>query len=351
MKKTVLVTGTGGRSVGSGILHALLRTTADVRDRWHVIAADANPFAWGLYLADDYELLPMASSPDYIETLLRVIARRQVHAIIPGTESEADLLLKNKDQLGQVFLIANRLDLMPLMMDKFAAARKLADLGYRTIPSRPISDWETLSDQYGFPLVIKPTTGTGGSRGLHLVCSAEEMRSILPTIENVGSPCVQPYVGDAENEFTVGVLSDFNGTLIDSIVMKRKLLGLSLLTQSSIADKNFAISTGYSQGFIIRDKYIQDFCEGLAGKLGSRGPLNIQLRIDKDSGTPYVLEIHPRFSGTTPIRADVGFNEVDILLRCALLSESFGRLSYKYDVAAIRAFEHLIVPICELASN
>ncbi len=75
----------------------------------------------------------------------------------------------------------------------------------------------------------------------------------------------------------------------------------------------------------------------------STGPLNIQLR--KLDGKFYIFDFHPRFSGTTPIRADVGFNEVDILLRNHLFDEKFGRLNYTTDVAAIRAFEHVIVPI------
>ena len=71
--------------------------------------------------------------------------------------------------------------------------------------------------------------------------------------------------------------------------------------------------------------------------------MNIQLRLSGDD--IYVFEIHPRFSGTSTMRADVGFNEPDILLRNILLNETFGRLNYQYNVAAIRAFEHIIVPM------
>ena len=110
--------------------------------------------------------------------------------------------------------------------------------------------------------------------------------------------------------------------------MKRKLIGLSLLTSRKIGNKNAAISTGYSQGFFVKDREAQDFCEKLASDLGSMGPLNIQLR--KSKGKIYVFEIHPRFSGTTPCRADVGFNEPDILLRNHLLGHKFGRLDYQY---------------------
>jgi carbamoyl-phosphate synthase large subunit len=99
---------------------------------------------------------------------------------------------------------------------------------------------------------------------------------------------------------------------------------------------------------VIRHPEIQEFCEDLARRLGSRGPLNLQLRVHR--GEFYVFEIHPRFSGTTPIRASAGFNEPDILLRSFLYGEEFGRLHYQADVAAIRAFEHVLVPIDQMRS-
>jgi carbamoyl-phosphate synthase large subunit len=346
--KTVLVTGTGGRSVGSGILHALVRSSPEVRAGWRVVAADADPFAWGLYRADAAALLPLANSPDYVPAVQRLVATQKIDAIIPGTEVEMGVLLRNADLFAPAVLIANRLELLPLMLDKFETARKLTSLGYATIPTVPLAEWPSIAAQFGFPLIIKPTQGTGGSRGLHLVRDEDEFRRLLPLFDQRGTVCVQPYVGDCEQEYTVGVLSDRAGKLIDSIVMHRKLIGLSLLDAANVGDRRYAISTGYSQGFFVRVPAIQAFCEELALRLESRGPLNIQLRLDPATKEPLVFEIHPRFSGTTPIRADVGFNEVDLSLRNALFGESFGRLNYRTDVAAIRTFEHVIVPIDQL---
>lgn len=346
--KTVLVTGTGGRSVGSGILHALVRSSAEVRARWRVVAADADPFAWGLYQADAAALVPFADSSDYVAAIERLVATHRIDAIIPGTEVEIEVLLRNANLFLPAVVIANRLELLPLMLDKFAAAKRLTSLGYAAIPTVPIGDWASIASRWGFPVVIKPTRGTGGSKGVHLVRDEDELRRLLPVVTEIASACVQPYVGDFEQEYTVGVLSDHSGNLIDSIVMRRKLIGLSLLASTHVGERRCAISTGYSQGFIVRAPAIQTFCEQLALRLGSRGPLNIQLRLDPATKEPLVFEVHPRFSGTTPIRADVGFNEVDLLLRNALFGESFGRLNYRTNVAAIRAFEHVIVPMDHL---
>src|SRR5579875_3703501 len=334
MTATVLVTGVGGRSVGAGILHALMRTDTTVRARWRTLATDCDPFSWGLYVADAAALLPAAGASGYVDRLAELIDAHDVMAVIPGTEAEAELLA------------AQRAALMPLMSDKRQVERRLAQLGLRSIPSYPWARRQAAASAFGFPLAVKPTRGTGGSRGVHLVTCQRELEALVPRVDPRSRPIVQPYIGDPEEEYTVGVLSDSAGTIIDSIVIRRKLIGLSLLDARRCGRRTVAISTGISQGYVVRDAAIQGFCERLARSLESRGPLNLQLRVHQ--GEPYVFEIHPRFSGTTAIRASVGFNEPDILLRHHLHGERFGRLDYSSEVAAIRAFEHVLVPIDEM---
>jgi carbamoyl-phosphate synthase large subunit len=48
-------------------------------------------------------------------------------------------------------------------------------------------------------------------------------------------------------------------------------------------------------------------------KLNPLGPANFQFRINRNN-EPTVFEINGRFSGTTPLRALVGFNEVEMVL-------------------------------------
>lgn len=345
MKKNILVTAVGGRSVGSGILHALTRCSAEVKDRWNIVGADAESFAWGLYKTNESTLLPLANSASYLDAVREVIHKFKIDAIIPGSEAEANVLSQNKTAFD-IPVIANSFNLMPLMMDKFATTNKLVELGLPTIPMHKIEDWEIAVEDFGFPLIVKPTTGTGGSKGVSLCTTLAELKTILENLPLNSGYCIQPLIGSDDEEYTVGILSDKNGDLVDSIVMKRKLIGLSLLDTKVVNDKKLSISTGYSQGFFIKHKQVQDFCEDLSLKLGSKGPLNIQLRIH--NGEIYVFEIHPRFSGTTTMRADVGFNEPDVLLRNYLDGETFSRLDYQYNVAAIRAFEHVIVPIDQM---
>ena len=88
MNTRVLVTGVGGRSVGAGILHALMRTDADVRARWETVATDADPFSWGLYLADRQCARPASLRAEYLDRIHELIDAHEIAAILPGTEAE-----------------------------------------------------------------------------------------------------------------------------------------------------------------------------------------------------------------------------------------------------------------------
>ena len=337
--RNILVTGTGATGCGASIVHALKQAGS-----WGIVAADVNPFSWGLHAADHGVLIRYPDDPFYLEQLQYVIEYYQVAAVIPGTEPDLVFLSEHRDKLP-VPLIANRAGLLPLMRDKHLAAEKLYELGLSYVKSYAWHERDKAWTEFGFPLVVKPMRNTSGSRGLHLVMNQRELDSLAQAIPYENAPYVQPYIGDDQNEYTVGVMSRSDGTVIDSIVIRRELSGLSLLAEK-VKGRRYAISSGFTQGYVIRHRLIQDFCEQLAVRLGSTGPLNIQLRLH--TGEPYVFEIHPRFSGSTGIRASAGFNEPDTMLRHFLDGENFTRFDYQVGVAAIRYLDHILVPMEEM---
>jgi carbamoyl-phosphate synthase large subunit len=233
---------------------------------------------------------------------------------------------------------------MSLMLKKSTLRERLGALGFDTPVTHSAADWQELADDRGFPFVMKPDANSGGSRGVRLVKSPDEMREIGSELgDKLADYLVQEHVGSDDSEFTVSVLTDNGKNLIASIVIHRRLIGLSLKSTEKIDADPYSISSGISQGFIGKYPAISEKCKQLALSLDSRGPMNFQLRLH--DGRPTFFEVHPRFSGSTSIRAEAGFNEPDVVLRSFLFGETFGRLDYVRDVVAIRSLEQALVPV------
>lgn len=340
----VLVTGVGGRSFGNQILHALLL----LGDKYHIVTTDADSFSFGLYETPHRYIVPLANSTDYIPAISRLVKRENIDVILPGTEAETLVLAKHKKLFSEsdCTIISSPAEVVKLCDDKKNIHNWLNANGFATPKTAPPSEWPQLVDEVGFPIIGKPTKGSGGSRNVAILNDTEEVNRYLEAVPNKKEIIFQEYIGTPEDEYTVGVLISKSANVIDSIVIHRKLIGLSLYTERTVNNKTYALSTGYSQGFIVKDNLIQKTCEDLALKIGIRGPANIQLRISDKKVV--IFEVHSRFSGTTSIRADAGFNEPDVLIKNFLLGEEIEALDYQSDTAAIRAFRNILVPVSDL---
>jgi carbamoyl-phosphate synthase large subunit len=277
-----------------------------------------------------------------VDAIRRLIAREHIDVVLPGTEAEIRTLASHQTQLDCT-LIVNPEELIHLSSNKGRLAQWLSQNGFHTPRTVQGHDWQLLVREKGFPLVAKPAENTGGSRFVEILNSDAEVEHYLGVCPDPSGTLFQEYVGDSEGEYTVGVAVSHTGQIIDSIALRRKLAGLSLGVNRTIEGRQYALSTGYSQGFITKHHRVQAVCEELAVKLGARGPLNIQCRLVGND--VYVFEVHPRFSGTTSIRAAVGFNEPDILIKDYLFQAPVRRVNYQTDMVAIRAFSNLLVPL------
>ena len=340
----VLVTGVGGRSVGHQVLHGLLIAGT----KYRVVACDADSFSYGLYQVPSRYLLPRADSPTYLDALLDVVEQEHVDVVLPGSEPEVRVIADAIDTLARAGCTAlvNPSTVVQLCSNKGTLYRWLESNGFTVAQYAPVSEWKSLAATCGLPLVAKPTVETGGSKNVALLKDEAEVRHYLLNLPQGLEVIFQQYVDGPESEYTVGVMVSKSGQIIDSIAMRRKLIGLSLGTEREINGRRYALSTGYSQGCFVRNSFVQSRCEELALKIGARGPMNIQCRVS--GGKMYVFEVHPRFSGTSSFRAEAGFNEPDVLIRNFCGNERFSRLSYRINVAAIRAFAHQLVPLEEL---
>lgn len=312
----VMVAGVGGASLGTELVKALT-----LAGGYEVFGCDVSPTAYGLYdtlLAGSV----LIDRERYVEDVLDACESTGCRFLVPGGEQPMVLLAAARNDLVArgVTLIANASPVVADYGDKETAFRLLADRGV-PIPATVAIQSEADLAQVGLPCIVKPATGSGGSAAVFFAVNVEEAMLYAEFISRGGAvPLAQEYISDSEGEFTIGVLSLPDKSLIGSIALRR-----SLDAKLSVAyrGRGGVISSGYSQGHIGEYADLCRQAEAIARAIDSQGPINVQGRV-KD-GVLLPFEINPRLSASTYLRALAGFNEVDLLIRAHLTGKAPAR--------------------------
>jgi carbamoyl-phosphate synthase large subunit len=320
---SVLVTAIGGVGYGEQILKALRLVGG-----YSIVGGDVDPSCSNFALVDHPVVLPVASDPEYLDAVLAVCRAFDVQAVFNGCEPELRVVSEGRDRLEEAGLFVPMCprNVIDVCMDKRRTMSFLQDHGFghpRVTTLAP----DQIDEVDLFPVVLKPAVGGGGSADCYLAQTPRELALVAELIgERSSDMIVQEYVGRPNTEFTVGVLHDMDGNFLNSIAVRREFVSplnvrLRVPNRTGRDDlgDTLLISSGFSQGTVGRFPEVTGPCERLATALGVRGAVNIQCRVD-DEG-PKVFEINPRFSGTTSLRAMVGYNEPDVLVRRHLLGE------------------------------
>lgn len=304
-KQKVMIAGIGGASLGTEISKALR-----LAGHYEVYGCDISPTAYGMY-DSTFTATYSVNREHYLETVLDACAGAGASWILPGGEQPMILLTEASSQLtaAGLTLVSNSPEVVALCSDKHLTFSHLDSLGVVVPKTTTINELADLAI-VGLPCIVKPSTASGGSVSVFYAVTEEEAMVYAEFIRrNDGYPIAQQYVDEREGEFTIGVLSLPDGSVVSSIALRR-----SLDAKLSVAyrGRGGIISSGYSQGYI---DFFPDLCfqaEKIATAVGSRGPLNIQGRVRDGVLLPF--EINPRFSASTYLRALAGCNEVDMFI-------------------------------------
>ena len=317
-KQTVLITGVGGGSIGEQVF----KTLTMVKDTYKIIVTNSSSVALAVADTPYKEILPNASSDEYLAELTQAIENYKVDFLIPGSEPELLKISQNRQELlKKTTLLINSDNVISICLDKSKTFTELKNHNIRVPQTWTIDDLQNESvKEIEFPVIVKPAVGGSGSAGTFLAQDKDEMQFFVRYLIKYGyRVLIQEYIGRYDQEYTIGVLSSPEKEILGTVVLKRDILsGLSnkLKMKNKTSRKDLgeilAVSSGVSQGRIVDEPYIQEQTEYIAKMIGSEGPLNIQGRWDGKNFVPF--EINPRFSGTTPMRAMAGFNEPKLLM-------------------------------------
>lgn len=323
MNKKVPIAVIGGK--GGGVSEGLIKALR-LAEYKNINMIEFTMESAHLYRMENYSLFNYTPGDEcFVDKLIELCKQKNYKVIIPGPTWEALAIAARYDDFVKagIYPLVNNYAAVNICNDKWETFKFLESHSIGTpftyyFKNGAINEQEI---QLDFPLLLKPRVGRG-SQNIFIIHNSDELKLIskylsLRKIDFV----VQEYVGTSNDEFTVGVISDKNANVIDSIVMKRKLGG------------------GYTDSATICEpSELNSFCEKVAKTLNSTGPLNIQLRIDKNN-QPKIFEINPRFSGTAPMRAIAGFNEPDMIIRNFVFDEQLIKPKVQNNLKFYRVFQ------------
>jgi len=287
--KRVLVSGASG-VVGYGILRSLIGCDQDM----FLVGTSMHPNSVAPAFCNIFELAPPTSSKDYIPWLLSTLEKHNIDVLIPGIEIDMFSWTENSEVIKAAGAtpILNEKGLVALCKDKWDFYNFLIEAAMPcAIPSKIDGDFQSLSKEFGLPFLLKPREGFG-SKGIVRIHSEVDFQNHC---KYLGSKLMaQPIVGNDDQEYTIALFCDGNGGYSASINLKRALTGEGFTGEAEVADMSIFKPT----------------LDNLCVLLKPLGPTNFQFRLD--GSQPLLLEINPRISSSTSIRAAFGYNESEM---------------------------------------
>jgi carbamoyl-phosphate synthase large subunit len=332
-RQTVLVT-SAGSVIAHGIIKSLnLANKEDNPVKYQIISSDMSQEAAGLYRADNGVIVPSATSADYTDHLIKLCKQREIKAIFVGSDDELLAIASAQTQIEKesgTKVLVGPFDKISKARDKWKIFEfcKISNLPHAE--SALPSDREEFAREFGFPLVVKPREGYGSVQ-FNIVKNKEEMNFSIQAIENAGwHAVIQEFLSG--EEFTTGITVDTTGKKIMSSISIKKII------------KHGQTYKAFVDDFTL----VRESAEKFASKLGARGAINIQAKLQGDR--PVIFEVNPRFSASCPIRAVAGINEPDIVFRNTILKEETNIKTYR-KMFCMRYWNEVYIPMSTYEST
>jgi predicted ATP-grasp superfamily ATP-dependent carboligase len=246
----------------------------------------------------------------FSEAILALCATEQYDVVLPTSVDSLEALLPYATRLSSVTNI-----LMPsqeqfaIGMDKIRTVEMCDQFGFPFPESVILSeetDIEDVARKFGFPLVVKHRRNYGGSWGVRCVLSVSEMKAAV-----------------AELTRRTGIISDLKiqrfipGTLFDvSAVAKKGEIGVLVTEARRLM---YPISGGVASTLVtVEIPELRKQAIEIIEALQWTGPIQIEFKRDPKTKLFSLIEINPRFWGTTGAWLREGINFPAIAVSLAL---------------------------------
>jgi carbamoyl-phosphate synthase large subunit len=258
-----------------------------------VITTDINPLSPALYFGHKHHIVPLTTDRHYIPILESICDAEDVNLIIPTIDDELPIFgraLDRFEQLGIAVAVSNE-QTSNTCNDKYEMYRFCCENGIDTPKTRLAQDVDFSELRY--PVYVKPRFGRG-SVNVFAVSNETQLRLFLNYVPDA---IVQDNL--AGTEFTIDVLSDFQGRVLSIVPRER------LVIRAGVSDK----------GVTRKNEDVIAFARNIAEQLQIVGPANIQCKWDGRDVS--LIEVNPRFSGGIPLTIASGADFATWLVQLA----------------------------------
>ena len=305
MKKNILVFPCGSE-IGLDIYSSVCHSTY-----FHLIGGssvdDHGRFVYEDYIPD----IPFANTPEFIPTMARIVAERNIDALYPAMDLVITILKEHEEELG-CKVVSSPVETTQISLSKELTYQKLR--GCICIPK--IYDANNIPNNE-YPVFAKPKIGYG-AKGTKKLNSQEEVNSFVKGKNNL--LIVEYLPGE---EFTVDCFTDREGHLLYSAARKRNRVkdGISVNT------------------FFVEDQEeFTKIAKSINAKIEFRGAWFYQVKRNK-AGELCLLEIASRLGGSSLLSRAVGVNFA-LLSLFDIFDYKVSILKNDYQVELDRALEN-----------
>jgi len=312
-----------GSGIGQTAIDGLRACPFPVR----VVGFERTGYAKGLFDCDVAHQLPGPDDPEYTEKLVLLCQREGVELLIPGSDVELPRIAQSLAELRRVGCeaLCAPADSIRVLQDKKALHDFFVERGAPFFPTRLGCEVVADPDRLTYPAIAKPRWGSG-SVGIQILATPLDWDQLASrrSASELEALVVQP----------LGRPAEWDDATWEAILRERRLV-----RQDQLAAQLFFAEDGEVIGrmtWLVRLKHgvvmgieiveepgirrAVESVEQAARDLGIRGPLNMQ-GIAAGNRTSF-FEVNPRFSGSTGVRALLGYREVEAAVRHFALGES-----------------------------
>ena len=283
----------------------LVELFKDARDDLNIdgkiITCDNSNTAPASYYSDKNYFVCRIDDEKYIDEIIDICNKENIALIVPTIDTELYKFSSNKEYIEKntnAKVLISDVEVVNICRDKYKTYEFFLKNNFY-VP-RLINEDDIKSNNYSFPLFIKPLNGSSSINTFKI----NNKKELDFFIEYVPNPIIQEFI-DGE-EYTVDVFVDFEHNPVSIVPRKR------IATRSGEVLK----------GITVKNRRLINEIRLMVEKLKPVGHITIQCIFHDDKFK--FIEINPRFGGGAPISIKAGANSPKNLYKL-LLGE---RLSY-----------------------